>query len=152
MLRLVIYISFPLMTFSCGGSTEKKTEWDPASTEKSEQPEKADLYNPVLIMGTDIGTLFKTYYKIGDFKSMVRYTDKATVDRYGNDSLMKIYRKLNLGYDIRLKNMTTEGNEKILHYESSTFATRGVRRLHVVVENDTARVVPQDLDSGDIFE
>jgi hypothetical protein len=119
---------------------------------KKEQPAAQELSNPVLMMGTDIGTLFSTYYKVGDFRSMIRYTDKKTVEALGADSLMTVYRKLNLGYDIKLKSLTSEGNEKILHYESSTFATKGVRRLHVVIEDDTARIVPQHLESGDIFE
>ncbi|MFN5911971.1 MAG: hypothetical protein ACK45H_11590 [Bacteroidota bacterium] len=102
--------------------------------------------------GTDIGTLFKTYYKVGDFASMLRYTDKGTVQRYGKDSLMKIYRKLDLGFDMRLKNMTVEGNEKILHYETQIQATKEVKRLHVVIEDDTARIIPENLRSGDIFE
>ncbi len=111
-----------------------------------------DMSNPVLMVGADIGTLFKTYYKVGDYEKMVQYTNSATIDKFGRDSLLKMYRKLNLGFDIKLKSLTTEGNKKILHYESQTFATKAIRRLHVVIENDTARIVPQHLEKGDIFE
>jgi hypothetical protein len=31
-------------------------------------------------------------------------------------------------------------------------ATKQVKRLHVVIENDTARVVPQHLERGEVFE
>jgi hypothetical protein len=111
-----------------------------------------DMSNPVLMVGTDIGSLFKTYYKVGYYDRMIQYTDSATINKFGRDSLMKMYRKLNLGYDIKLKSLTTEGNKKILHYESQTFATKAIRRLHVLIENDTARIVPQHLEKGDIFE
>lgn len=145
-----------LVALTAGCSPQKEeTHHEEIKTETQEDikpDEPADMSNPVLIYGSDIGNIFKTYYKVGNFSEMVRYTDKTTVSKYGADSLMKIYRKLNLGYDIKLKSMTAEGNEKILHYESSTFATKGVKRLHVVIENDTARIVPQHLESGDIFE
>lgn len=155
MLRYILLSSLVVFVCSCGDNNVKNIEEEQSSkseTIEEPDPEKADMSNPVLIYGTNIGSLFKTYYKVGDFNAMIRYTDKATVERYGRDSLINIYRKLNLGYDIKLMSMTSEGDRKILHYESSTFATKGVRRLHVVIENDTARVVPQNLQAGDIFE
>ena len=155
MLRYVLILPLIVFVCSCGDNNVKKLEEKQTSESDSTKEavtENADMSNPVLIYGTNIGSLFKTYYKVGDFNAMIRYTDKATIERYGRDSLMKIYRKLNLGYDIKLKNMTSEGDRKILHYESNTFATKGIRRLHVVIENDTARIVPQNLRAGDIFE
>jgi hypothetical protein len=157
MLRFIVISCIIFSVFSCGTenpevATTNLAEHTNVPDTENDPQEKTDMSNPVLIYGSNIGTLFKTYYKVGDFNSMIRYTDKATIERYGRDSLMKIYRKLNLGYDIQLKSMTSEGNVKILHYESSTFATKGVRRLHVVIEDDTARIVPQNLQSGDIFE
>jgi hypothetical protein len=154
--RFFMILSFVSLIYSCRNeeSSQKIPEEliseTPPKTEI--KPGKADLSNPVLMYGTDIGTLFKTYYKVGDFASMLRYTDKGTVQRYGKDSLMKIYRKLDLGFDMRLKNMTVEGNEKILHYETQIQATKEVKRLHVVIEDDTARIIPENLRSGDIFE
>jgi hypothetical protein len=53
---------------------------------------------------------------------------------------------------MKFKNMTNEGNEKILHYEILMNATKQVKRLHVIIENDTARIVPQHLENGDVFE
>ncbi len=111
-----------------------------------------DMSNPLLMIGSDIGSMFKTYYKIGSFDKMIQYTDSATINKFDHDSLIKMYRKLNLGYDIKIKSLTTEGNKKILHYEIQTFATKSIRRLHVLIENDTARIVPQHLEKGDIFE
>ncbi len=155
MLRYFLISSLAMFVCSCGDNKVNTMEEEQSSeSELVEEtaPEKVDMSNPVLIYGTNIGSLFKTYYKVGDFNAMIRYTDKATIEQYGRDSLKKIYRKLNLGYDIKLKSMTSEGDRKILHYESITFATKGIRRLHVVIENDTARIVPQNLQVGDIFE
>lgn len=159
-MKKIVYIFAFSTLISCTSSNNSNKELNPkeipsettSNEEESNGREKYDMTNPAFMMGTDLGTLFKTYYKIGDFKKMVQYTSKATIEKYGADSLEKIYRKLNFGFDMKLKNMTTEGSEKILHYECLTLATKGVRRLHVVIENDTSRIVPLHLEKGDIFE
>lgn len=158
-MKKIIYIFAFSTLMSCTSSNNSNKELNPqdfptetTSDEEENNSEKFDMTNPAFIMGTDLGTLFKTYYKIGDFKKMVQYTSKATIEKYGADSLEKIYRKLNLGFEMKLKNMTNEGSEKILHYECQTFATKGIRRMHVVIENDTSRIVPLHLEKGDIFE
>ena len=119
---------------------------------KEEEQEAFDMTNPAFMMGTNIGSLFKTYYKVGDFTNMVTITSSTTIKKYGREKLLTIYRELNLGFDMAFKKMTVEGNEKILHYEVVIHATKQVKRLHVVIENDTARIVPQHLERGDIFE
>lgn len=119
---------------------------------KDEKVETFDMTNPAFMMGTNICSIFKTYYKVGDFNKMITYTASSTIKKYGREKLRSIYRNLDLGFDMKFKNMTTEGNEKILHYEVVINATKMVKRLHVIIENDTARIVPQHLDRGEIFE
>ena len=117
-----------------------------------EDTETFDMSNPALMMGTNLGTLFKTYYKVGDYSNMLIYTSSSTIKKYGTEKLLNMYRNLNLGFDMKLTNMTTEGNEKILHYEILINATKQMKRLHCIIEKDTARVVPQHLERGEIFE
>ncbi len=124
----------------------------PENKSKEDKIESFDMSNPAFMMGTNIGTIFKTYYKVGDFNKMITYTASSTVKNYGREKLMSLYRNLDLGFDMKFKNMTTDGNEKILHYEVMINATKLVKRLHVVIENDTARIVPQHLENSDIFE
>ena len=119
---------------------------------KDEKVETFDMTNPAFMMGTNIGSIFKSYYKVGDFNKMITYTASSTIRKYGQEKLRVIYRNLDLGFDLKFKNMTTEGNEKILHYEVVINATKMVKRLHVIIENDTARIVPQHLERGEIFE
>ena len=83
---------------------------------------------------------------------MLTYTDSKSLEKYTGERLKIYYRKADLGMDLKLRNMTSEGNEKILHYELVVNATTIIKRLHVVIEKDTARVVPQDPESGRIFE
>ncbi len=133
-------------------SQENKIEKTQSLPKEEDKVETFDMSNPAFMMGTNIGTIFKTYYKVGDFNKMITYTASSTIKKYGREKLRSIYRNLDLGFDMKFKNMTTEGNEKILHYEVVINATKLIKRLHVVIENDTARIVPQHLEKADIFE
>ena len=132
--------------------SKNKNNLPDSISEEVVQVEYFDMSNPAFLMGTNIGSLFNTYYKVGDFDKMLSYTDSASIRKYGRENLKKHYRKADLGMDLKLRNMTSEGNEKILHYELVVNATKIIKRLHVVIEKDTARVVPQDPESGRIFE
>jgi hypothetical protein len=137
-------------------SQKKKTEKinieTPQNKSKQVEQESFDMTNPAFMMGTNIGAIFKAYYKVGDFNKMITYTASSSIKKYGREKLRSIYRNLDLGFDMKFKNMTIEGNEKILHYEVVINATKMVKRLHVVIENDTARIVPKHLEKSDIFE
>ena len=137
---------------SSKNNTKQQESVTPVKETQNEETETFDMTNPALMMGTNIGSIFKTYYKVGDFNKMITYTASSTIKKYGRDKLLSIYRSLDLGFDMKFKNMTTEGNEKILHYEVVINATKQVKRLHVVIENDTARIIPQHLENRNIFE
>jgi hypothetical protein len=156
-----IFLFISLLLLSCEGdkvasSSQKKSQQNNVEEIKVDAKEKEregfDMTNPAFMMGTNIGILFKTYYNVGDFNNMITYTASSTIKKYGREKLMSIYRKLNFGFDMKFKNMTNEGDEKILHYEILMNATKQVKRLHVIIENDTARIVPQHLENGDVFE
>jgi hypothetical protein len=140
------------MNTSSKNNTKQQERVTPVKETQNEETETFDMTNPAFMMGTNIGSIFKTYYKVGDFNKMITYTASSIIKKYGRDKLLSIYRSLDLGYDMKFKNMTTEGNEKILHYEVIINATKQVKRLHVVIENDTARIIPQHLENRNIFE
>ena len=140
------------MNTSSKNNTKQQERVTPVKETQNEETETFDMSNPALMMGTNIGILFKAYYKVGEFNKMITYTASSTIEKFGREKLSSIYRNLDLGFDMKFKNMTTEGNEKILHYEVVINATKQIKRLHVVIENDTARIVPQHLERGEIFE
>lgn len=108
--------------------------------------------NPIFMHGASIGNLFNAYYKIGAYEELVSLTDSSTVNRYGRTKLQRLYNKLNYGYPMKLLNRSMEGNKQVLHYEVSIQATTIIKRLHVVIEQDTARIVPSNLERGELFQ
>jgi hypothetical protein len=111
------------------------------------------MSNPVLLAnGTDIGTLFTAYYNVGSLEKMVPLLDEKTRKKYSTIELEQLLSKLNLGFKLKLTGMKNTAGFKLLSYTGTIDATKVTKRLHVVIENDTARIVPSDLVNGEIFQ
>jgi len=124
-----------------------------SDTVSSVKVSKATMANPVLMdYGADIGTIFSTYYKVGSIEKMIPFLDKKTKQAYSLIELKKALSKLQLGYDIKLTGMKDSADVKLLSYSCQINATTIIKRLLVVVENDTARIVPSNLNKGNIFQ
>ena len=72
---------------------------------------------------------------------MIAFTSSKTIKKYGKFKLLKMYRDLEFGMQIKLKNIGgTEGNIE-LTYSTSIMATGKVFRMGVVVVNDSVKLV-----------
>lgn len=114
--------------------------------------ERGDMTNPAIMLGSDLGTIMRSFYGIGDFDRMLQFTSAETIERYGRDSLKSWYRNLDLRMEMKLLSVTQEPPYQILHYECIDKATKIIRRLPVIIENDTARVAPPYPDNATLFE
>ena len=124
----------------------------PADTTNSDPVAEASMANPVLMeYGSDIGTMFNTYYRVGSIDKMIPLLDKQTKQHYSMSELQKSLSKLDLGFELKLTGMKDSSDCKILSYSCQIDATKVIKRLVVVIENDTARIVPSNLKNGKIF-
>lgn len=114
--------------------------------------EKSDMTNPAIMLGSDLGSIMRSFYGIGDFDRMLQFTSAETIERFGRDSLKSWYRNLDLRMEMKLLSVTQEPPYQILHYECIDKATKIIRRLPVIIENDTARVAPPFPSEGTIFQ
>lgn len=112
-----------------------------------------DMRNPAIMMGSDLGSFIRKAYQVGDYDLMVQFTSQETIDKFGRDSLKNWYRDLDMGMYISLQSVTEEKNGLIImHYETIEKATKVMRRLPVVIEEDTARIAPPFPNKGTVFE
>jgi hypothetical protein len=144
--------------FSCSDPNGKVEEpSNPASAistndELTTIQEKSDMTNPAIMLGSDLGSIMRSFYGIGDFDRMLQFTSTETIERFGRDSLKSWYRNLDLRMEMKLLSVTQEPPYQILHYECIDKATKIIRRLPVIIENDTARVAPPFPDKATLFE
>lgn len=101
--------------------------------------------NPAFMMGTNLGKYLQVLYAQNQIDEMVKFTASETIKKYGREKVWNYYSTCNFGYEIKLKSMNTEGRYKILSYNARINATNTVVRMKTVVENDTAKVVLDNL-------
>jgi len=110
-----------------------------------------DFSNPAVFMGTDFGNFIRALYGIGDFEQMLQFTSSATIERFGKEQLRNHYQSLDLRMEMRLLSATSEDSLILLHYECIDKATKTVRRLPLIIENDSVKIHLQQLIKGTLF-
>lgn len=118
------------------------------------EPSKG-MANPLMLSaagGSDIGRLFNAYYRTGQQSKMYPLLDSQTKKSFSKAKVLQLLSKLDYGYDMKLSGATNDGQNYTLTYTCQIAQTKVIKQLKVVVENDTARVVPKDLLRGEIFQ
>lgn len=101
--------------------------------------------NPAFMLGTDLGKYMQTLYRLNKVDEMVKFTSSETIRKYGIGKVRSYYETCGFGYEIKLASMTGDGRYKILTYNAKINATNNIVRMKTVVENDTAKVVLDNL-------
>ncbi|TXI85132.1 MAG: hypothetical protein E6Q38_00875 [Crocinitomicaceae bacterium] len=105
------------------------------------QPVSKPYSNPLLIYGSSFGNFFKVLYKTGDFNTMMKFTSTETIKKFGYANVLEYYKTTDFGYEMKLRSRTITNGVYTLNYVANILSTQKVVRLDVVVENDTAKVV-----------
>lgn len=105
--------------------------------------EKLDFSNPTVFMGSDFGNFFKILYAQGKFDEMIKFTSKASINKFGKDKILDFYKnELKFGYEIgKPHSQTVSGDTITLNYNANIIATKRVVRINVIVENDSCKIV-----------
>jgi hypothetical protein len=141
--------------YSCGGGTEQQEDVVEITTQESMgQPneEALELSNPAIFLGSDFGSFLRSLYGIGDFTQMVQFTANEIRTKYGDEQLGKYYRHLDFRMEMRLLSITKTDSLLFMNYECIDKATKTVRRLPIIIENDSVKVFPLRIDERTVFE
>lgn len=101
--------------------------------------------NPSFMMGTNFGQFFQTLYKLGDYDQMLKFTSKESISKYGKEKIIEYYQNCEFGYKIKIINKQNQGKYYILSYNATIKATNEIIRIKTVVENDSAKIVLDNL-------
>jgi len=100
--------------------------------------------NPSVFLGTDFITFFQTLYAFGDFEKMLYFTSLESIKKHGLKKVIKHYNNMEFKYKMKLINFKFVDGKYIMSYETEIFATKGIKRFTVVVENDSCKIVLPD--------
>lgn len=110
-----------------------------------------DYSNPAFMAGSSFGNFFQIMYKTGRFKEMLKFTSKETKKKYGEKKLLRFYREMDFGYNIKLQSKNEIDNIITLNYTAEIMATTKIIRMDIVLENDTAKLVLNSLNTVNPF-
>jgi hypothetical protein len=108
--------------------------------------EKLSFRNPALMAGSsnsDLISLLRRYYINQDFQSMIAFTSSESIDHFGESHILEFYKSTNLlGFTIKLKSIkySLDSLNCNINYESYIFATKQIKTVECVIENDTAKL------------
>jgi hypothetical protein len=158
MKSIISFFIFVLIT-SCQTQTTPRKSFESVSP-TDDQTNEIDLNdkgmsNPIMLSaagGSDIGRLFNAYYRTGQVDKMIPLLDSKTKQTFSKEDLRKMLVNLQYGYDMKLSGAQKDGNRYTINYLCQIAQTKVVKQLNVVVEDDTARVVPMNLKAGIVFQ
>ena len=146
-------MSFVIL-YSCktGSKGENENKMQIVETLSEKQEYKASFNNPVIMQGSSFGNYFQAMYKVGRFDDMMKFTASSSINEYGSEKIMDVYKKMDFAYEIKLKSKNDNADGTItLNYEKQMMATKGMLRMNVIIEHDTVKLIIGDLKKKSIF-
>jgi len=109
--------------------------------------------SPVMVYGTTIGELFKTYYSLNNIEGMISITSKVSIDKFGEKNLKNLYQHMKFGYVIKRVgvNKNDDGTYTVV-YKKNVHATNGRLTMQVAIENGQPKIIIQSLSLNNPFE
>ena len=117
-----------------------------ASIPVAEEKPNYVLNQPAFFMGCDFIKFMQGCSVRGDYELMASFTYSKSIKKYGIEKVKMFYEKEAFNYRIKLKSIKESNGEYVMHYESNRFATNGIARFNVAIENDSCKLVlPESL-------
>lgn len=154
MKRITLMSLVLIILASCSDQVEpsKKTKRTKINKNQESVDKTGDLSNPAIMQGSDLGSIIRKAFQVGNYDLMIQFTADSIVSQIGKDELKECYRNLDMGKEIKLKSITTENDTLIMNYEAIYRATKEMIRLPVIIENDTAKICPTHPCKGSLYD
>lgn len=110
-------------------------------------PIVSEFSNPAIIKGSSFGSFFITMLKTQNYKMALKFTSKKSIEKFGENKILKKYQDFKYNYQLTQKSITKENDIFTIAYTTNEFATSKIKKINVVIENDSCKLVlPDNLD------
>lgn len=152
MKNTILSIATIFLLFSCSSKTDKQIKTKTIRDSNESSQIKIDtttemslvMNNPSVFLGTDFITFFQTCYTFAEFDKMINFTSSKSVEQHGRERIFKLYKTMDLKYQMKLVYMVKIDKEYHLTYETNKMATKGIKRFIIAIENDSCKIVLPD--------
>ena len=147
MKNVIFVLATALILASCGGKTVETAKVD-ENVDKmvvvDTETVDVSMSTPELFGGSGFGIAFVSYIKTQNYDLALQFTSKESIDKYGSESILDVYKSLKVDYKLNQVSKSTEGNYTTLRYTTNEYATNKYKDFVVVVENDSCKLVLPD--------
>jgi hypothetical protein len=136
-ITILLFVMLP----SCKSGVDNKTTTNEEFVYKVET--ELNYKNPAVMAGSDFLNIFKRLLVNQDYHSMLLFTSNETKEKFGEKTILEFYeRRPQLGFEIKLKSVkyNQDSTTCTLNYQASIFSTTQIKTIKCVVENDTAKI------------
>ncbi len=104
--------------------------------------------NPAFIQGSNFGEFFISMLKTQNYDMALKFTSKASIDKFGIKKIKEKYENFKFDYNLKLRSKSEENNITTLKFSTNEFATGKFKEMKIVLENDSCKLVlPDNLDN-----
>jgi hypothetical protein len=138
---IVILLSVVLLT-ACGSKTETNKI---VVTSRMETPvEKTTFNNPTFIAGSSFGEFFVSMLRTQNYDMALKFVSKGSIEKYGLDKVKDRLESFQYNYKLAQRSIVKQGDTLTLQYSTNEYATGKFKKMIIVVENDSCKLVLPD--------
>lgn len=138
-----IWIFLLAITLLCSCTEAHRRENSRTIEVRAQTMNERPYSNPALIYGTDIFSLLTALSRAGDDVSVLRFTEKSCVQKYGKEKVIEFYRRT--GFEKRLTAIKKVNDSTyLMNYTAKIYATNSLMQIKAVMQNDTAKLCITD--------
>ncbi len=148
--KLIFLILHSAIFFKCSSPVSTNAA---LFVKQEEVPEKP-YSNPALMNGSSFGHYLQSLYRFSCYEDMTKFTASGCVSKFGQAQLVSYYQnKFKFDFELgKLSNLTIKGDTFLLSYSKAQIdATRRLIRIAVVIENDSAKLILQNLNTNPFY-
>jgi len=101
--------------------------------------------NPANIFGSNFGDFFISMLGNQHYDMALKFTSKETIKKYGSAKVLESYTSYDYNYKLKVKSIIKVNDVYIVKFTTNEFATGKFKEMRVVVENDSCKIILQDL-------
>lgn len=131
-----------LVTSSCS-EKPKSVENKKISEEKKNEQPVLQWNNPNVFAGSNFGEFYQVLYKQNLTDELIKYTFFENSTESSKNAILEQIKKNMIATKLKLiKTDKLDSNHYLMHYQTNIMATSKMKRMKVVVINDTVRLDP----------
>lgn len=139
---VILFVSFLFM--SCESSDAVK---ESVKSDKEDVSSRIEYSDPARIAGSSFGEFFISMIRTQNYDMALKFTSKESIEKFGVDKIVEMYKNFDFNYTLTQKSISKENDTFTLLYATNEYATGKFKRMTVVVENDSCKLVlPDNLD------